>query len=60
MFFVYVMGMKGPEPQKWQQLPTNGSGEAKKPLQQHQLSDGLMGLSIEELMWAYPYKSLEV
>lgn len=56
ILFVYVPGMRGPEPQRWAEAPKNGAGVAKKPLQSIQLPDTYPELPLEQLVQLYPYK----
>jgi hypothetical protein len=54
--FVYVKGLRGPEPQLWHDKPTNGSGASKSPLQSTELPDSYATLSLDLLAHCYPYK----
>lgn len=54
--FVYVRGLKGPEPQLWHEAPTNGAGLSTRPLQSVELPDAYAALRLDELVKHYPYK----
>lgn len=56
VYFVYVRGMRGPEPQRWNNQPTNGAGVQKTPLQCVELPDTYAELPVDQLVTLYPYK----
>ena len=56
VYFVYTHGLRGPEPQRWNDKPTNGAGAAKATLQCVELPDTYADLPIEQLVTLYPYK----
>lgn len=56
VFFVYVHSLRGPEPQRWVEKPTNGAGVSKAPLQCIELPDTYAELPLQQLVQLYPYK----
>jgi hypothetical protein len=54
--FAYVQGLRGPEPQRWEDKPTNGAGVSKSSLQSVELPDTYAALPLEQLVMLYPYK----
>lgn len=54
--FVYVQGLRGPEPQRWHGPPTNGAGVARRSLQSVELTDAYGELTLEQLTRLFPYK----
>lgn len=53
--FAYVQGLKGPEPQKWHDKPTNGAGASRTPLYSVDLPDSYADIPLEQLAVLYPY-----
>lgn len=56
MLFVYVSGLKGPEPQKWHGKPTNGAGVSPTSLQSIELPEHYELLPLAQLAQLYPFK----
>lgn len=56
VLFVYVQGLRGPEPQRWNGRLTNGAGKAKETLQEIELPDTYAELPLQQLVQLYPYK----
>lgn len=56
MLFVWVKGLRGPEPQKWLERPVRMAGKRPETLQEHELGDGCMALTLDELAGAMPYR----
>ena len=54
--FVYVQGLKGPEPQVWHDTPFKAAGAPVTPLQSVELADIYAGLPLSQLETLYPYK----
>ncbi|GAB6995251.1 hypothetical protein JQ593_22585 [Bradyrhizobium viridifuturi] len=54
--FVYVQGLKGPEPQVWHEKPFSAAGRPPVPLQEHELTEKIGKLTVSELAILYPYK----
>lgn len=54
--FAYVSSIKGPVPQKWHGLPTNGAGASPTPLQSIDLPDAYDDIPLDQLVKLYPYK----
>lgn len=56
-YFVYVNGLRGPEPQKWNGEPTV-DGKPVVPLWKIEISDATFyGVSLNELMQLHPYEA---
>lgn len=53
--FVYVQGLRGPEPQKWAEKLVSASGKSPAPLQAIELPDDYAALPIAQLTTLYPY-----
>ena len=53
--FVYVQGLRGPEPQIWKEPQKDGTGKSKPVLQKHDILDSQAEFSIATLMEMYPY-----
>ncbi len=56
VLFVYVAGLKGPEPQLWAERPKNGAGVSKPTLQEVELPDTYAELPLAQLITLYPYQ----
>lgn len=56
ILFVYVPGLKGPEPQKWPERPFKATGGKVETLQEHELPDDYGQLPISQLATLYPFK----
>lgn len=50
--FVYVAGLKGPQPQLWRGTPTDGAGQSVQPLQSTDITLSLLSKLI-------PYRKKE-
>lgn len=51
--FVYVSGLKGPEPQLWD----DDIKSSMKPLQSHKLPKEQQSMPLDELVKLYPFKA---
>jgi hypothetical protein len=56
MKLVYILGLKGPEPQKWFDDMCNGAGKTKPTLQSNVVDEKFTELTLEQLVAIYPYK----
>jgi hypothetical protein len=56
ILFVYVQGLRGPEPQIWPERPYRATGKVEKALQEIELPDNYAELPIDQLVTLYPYQ----
>ena len=54
MYLAYVWSTRGPSPQKWLEIPTDGSGRPKRALAMHKLKQNEEMMSLNELQELYP------
>ena len=53
-FFVYIAGLRGPEPQIWHDDQVDGNHKTKPTLAKHQIADWEAMRPLNELMEVYP------
>ncbi len=54
MYLAYVWSTRGPSPQKWLEMPTDGNNKPKSALMIYKLKENEELLSLDELSRVYP------
>lgn len=53
-YFVWINGLRGPEPQLWADKQVDGAGKLKETLFIHELQPSESGLSLSSFALMYP------